>query len=159
MIKNDKYLIVNFKIYDYNYDICNCERTITGPTYYPKVGYVFNLGKENYLKCEYDNFPEKLKKPRDLPDRYTRPNSWGVVMVAKAFSGYIETLEIISNYNNNTLIARHEKVVKLCKFKNNTFIFKKFPLEIKYDYYNIKKLKNNIFIIYSEHEMLLIKSY
>ena len=143
LFQNGKYLIVNFEIYDINYNAYNIARSITGPTYYPMVGYVFNLGKENYLKCEYDNFPDKS----------------GKILNAYAYHGYIEDLEIISNYNNNTLIARHDNVVKLCKFKNNDFIFKKFPLEIKYDYYNIKKLKNNIFIIYSEHEMLLIKSY
>jgi hypothetical protein len=89
MIKNGKYLIVNFEIYDINYNAYNIARSITGPTYYPMVGYVFNLGKENYLKCEYDNFPDKS----------------GKILIAKAFNCKINTLKIISNYNNNTLIA------------------------------------------------------
>ena len=69
-----------------------------------------------------------------------------------------ESFYILSKYNNKTMIARDDDIV-LLQFKNEKFFYKKFSLEMKNNYYNIIKLKNNDFIFYSDNHMLLIKSY
>ena len=63
MIKNDKYLFANFRVKNLTY--CNrnmmmpFENYPLEPPNFPKVGYVFNLEKENYMKLQYDRFPDK----------------------------------------------------------------------------------------------------
>ena len=150
MIKNDKYLFVNFGVknltsYNRNMMMPFGNYPLEPPTI-QKVGYVFNLEKENYMKLQYDRFPDKSG---EIKAGYPRSNESKIDF----------SLEIISNYNNNILIARYLDNLKLCEFKNKIFILKKFPLNIKYDDdFKIIKLKNNKFIIYKDNEMLLIKS-
>jgi hypothetical protein len=150
MIKNDKYLFVNFGVknltsYNRNMMMPFGNYPLEPPTI-QKVGYVFNLEKENYMKLQYDRFPDKSG---EIKAGYPRSNESKIDF----------SLEIVSNYNNNILIARYLDNLKLCEFKNKTFILKKFPLNIKYDDdFKIIKLKNNKFIIYKDNEMLLIKS-
>lgn len=142
MIKNDEYLFVNFKVLFLGYDCYNCVRTrptFISPPYYTDIGYIFNLGKENYLKCEYDNFPDKSGIPLGIkPNKYEDKSPI-----------------ILSNYNKNTMIVGREEV-ELLTFKDERFIYEEFPFEIK-NYYKCVKLKNNNFIFYFDNQIILIK--
>ena len=67
MIKNDEYLFINFKTLFDGYNCYGWSEAISRhksdpPPYRPNIGYIFNLGKENYLACEYDKFPDKSGK-------------------------------------------------------------------------------------------------
>ena len=138
MIKNDKYLFVNF--------IVTIHTGFSTDKFIPKVGYVFSLEKEDYLKCKYDRFPDKS----------------GELIIGgtkRDCRQYFFELVILSNYNNNILVAKYRDNLKLCEFKNNTFILKQIPLKIKDDDFKIIKLKNNKFIIYLDDDILFFKSY
>ena len=113
--------------------------TFISPPYHTDIGYIFNLGKENYLKCEYDNFPDKSGIPLEI-----KPNK-----------NEDKSPIILSNYNKNTMIVRYEEV-ELLTFKDKRFIYEEFPFEIK-DYYKCVKLKNNNFIFCFDNQIILIK--
>ena len=144
MIKNDEYLFINFEVLFLGYDCYNCVRTsptFISPPYYTDIGYIFNLGKENYLKCEYDKFPDKSGIPLEI-----KPNKFKD-----------KSPIILSNYNKNTMIVTYEEEeVELLKFKDKQFIYEEFPFEIK-NYCKCVKLKNNNFIFYFDNQMILIK--
>ena len=96
MIKNDEYLFINFEVLFLGYDCYNCVRTsptFISPPYYTDIGYIFNLGKENYLKCEYDKFPDKSGIPLEI-----KPNKFKD-----------KSPIILSNYNKNTMIVTYEE--------------------------------------------------
>ena len=88
MVKNEKYLYVNFLVdtfsYCYNcvkghenFDIKDNNLVEYNPKFPnspgdPCVGYIFNLGKENNLKCEYDKFPDKSGEILEIkPNHYS----------------------------------------------------------------------------------------
>ena len=118
---------------------------------YLNVGYVYNLSKEKFLKCE-------LGTP-DISDR----------------------IAILCDYNNDLFIAKKGKVTEdgnnrhyycededskpsddenqlnLFKYEDETFKrYRKLPFEID-DRETIIKLKNNNFIIYSPYDIKLLK--
>jgi len=163
MFKNEKYLFVNFIVYSYSYNCYNrvkydyiydahTHREIVRrrhpisliPPKYLKVGYIFNLEKNNYLKCEYDNFPNKS----------------GEIEACKPIEKkIIDESCIIKSNNNNTMVVREKNSKEfLLESKNNRFILEKFKEEMNYNYFNIVNLENNNFIFYFENKAILIKN-
>ena len=155
MTKNEKYLFVNFNTYslsyncynwvkqNYIYDKVNQCKIIQRtnpisfiPPQYPNIGYIFNLGKENYLKCEYDIFPDKSGEEQGYKYR---------------------KYEISSNKNNSMMVEVNDRDKLLLEFKNFQFIFEKFPMKFEENYFKIVNLKNNNFIFYLDNKMILIK--
>ena len=144
--KNEKYLFLNFKEYRSRKQEYNLNK---GPDYdnyiYLYIGYIYNLTKEKYLKCEFGFNPQKIG------------------------------IEILSHYNNDLFIGRKSKVkhwhnghkegyclesneLKLYKYEDNTFkVYRDIilPFDIE-DFIGITKLKNNKFIIYSSKEIILL---
>ena len=113
MVKNEKYLFVNFEVYSYFYDCYNCVNCVKYdiiyddpisliPPRYPIIGYIFNLEKDNYLKCEYDNFPNK--------------------------SGEIQGFK--PNKDKSFIIRKKNSEEFLLESKNNQFIHEKFNEEM-----------------------------
>ena len=161
MVKNEKYLFVNFEVFSYSYNCYNCvkyhiiydahtHREIRRrrdpisliPPRYPKIGYIFNLEKDNYLKCEYDNFPDKS----------------GEIWAIKPNKEINDESCIIKSDNNNTMVVREKNSKEfLLESKNNQFIHEKFNEEMNYsNYFNIVNLENNNFIFYFENKVILI---
>ena len=150
MFKNNKYLFVQFKSYDLNYDVYNCIDYKPKREYFIKTGFIFNLGKEKYLRCEVDDFPEK--------DHEVRYN-------AKARGCLPPSFKIECDFNNDFFIVKKndkkddESGLKIFKYDNNKFqLYKNLSLPFNFNHIKgIIKLKNNNFIIYSLNEIFLTK--
>lgn len=148
MVINEKYLFVNFNVYSLSYNCYNrvkrdiiydkinhriIERTRPFsliPPEHPIIGYIFNLGKKQYLKCEYDNFPDK--------------------------SGEEFRCKPIKDKIRDEQIYDSEKL--LLEFKIYQFIFEKFSIKLKNNYFKIVNLKNNNFIFCLGNKIILIKA-
>ena len=142
MIKNDEYLFVYFEVLD-PYKKKTCIKSMNNfDRYHTELGYIFNLGKEKYLECVFDKFPDKSGRVIKLQTYLFKDI-------------YISPL-IKTNYNNNTMIAVHEDKIKLLKFQDKKFLYEEFPFEIKSDCKCVK-IKNNNFIFYFDNQMILIK--
>ena len=160
MVKNEKYLFINFKVYSLNYNCYNCVKTeiiydkinhckisrrisplSLIPPKYTDIGYIFNLGKENYLKCEYDNFPDKSGEEHEYKYRKYK---------------ILSDIKINNNDSMEEEINNNKKL--LLEFKNYQFISQKFPIELKNHYFNIVNLKNNNFIFYYDNKIIIIKA-
>ena len=145
--KNEKYLFLYFEETRSRTQYYNLGGGSDHDVYiYPYIGYIYNLTKEKYLKCEFGFNPQKIG------------------------------IEILSHYNNDLFIARKSKVkhlhngyneegyclksneLKLYKYEDNTFkVYRDIilPFDIE-DFIGITKLKNNKFIIYSSKEIILL---
>ena len=133
--KNDKYLFLNCEIEHTHTQVYNCKPDEDYDVYINhKVGYIYNLTKENYLKCE-ENDSEGI----------------GIILL----SHYNNDLFIAKrSVDNNTKINNLE----LYKYEDNFFkVYGNIILPIDFeDLLGILKLKNNKFIIYSSREIILL---
>ena len=152
--KIDKYLFVNMEIKESYY-----EAMIGDPSYkfgnfnrmpnsyecnYINVGYIYNLSKENYLKCETE-FSPKNKMILFLSN-YNNDFFIGKKGFQNFLDGYYRP------YNEDYKI---DDQLKLYKYENNSF---KIDRNLYFDIKELKgiiKLKNNNFIIYSSNEIFL----
>ena len=131
--KNDKYLFLNCEIQHTHTQVYNCRHPDTHDVYITrKVRYIYNLTKENYLKCEENT-------------------AIGIIFL----SYYNNDLFIAKrSLDNNTKINNLE----LYKYEDNFFkVYGNIILPIDFeDLLGILKLKNNKFIIYSSREIILL---
>ena len=150
MFKNNKYLFVQFESYDLNYDVYNCIDYEPKREYFVKTGFIFNLGKGKYLRCELDDFPKKDHE---------------VQYVSKARGRLPPSFKIECDFNNDFFIVKKndkkddESGLKIFKYDNNKFqLYKNLSLPFNFNHIKgIIKLKNNNFIIYSLNEIFLTK--
>ena len=153
--KIDKYLFVNMEIKESYY-----EAMIGDPSYkfgnfnrmpnsyecnYINVGYIYNLSKENYLKCETE-FSPKNKMILFLSN-YNNDFFIG----KKGFQNFSD----FDYYHPDSEDYKIDDQLKLYKYENNSFkIDRNLYFDIK-ELKGIVKLKNNNFIIYSSNEIFL----
>lgn len=146
LIKNDKYLFINFQKEDYYFMGPNILYNNQINNYKnPFVGYILDL-KKKYLENKYELFKDKKLK---ILCNY---NNDLFLCRINNFHPY---------YHNNSISLKTELKENLRLFKYEDNIFKPcghLPIKINEDE-QILKLSNNSFIIYSLEEIKLFKFY